>query len=117
MLIVLPWAPPSSSSTRPASVGPWSGPAGRPVDQTVVLEIGDLVAVDAGEICSTPSRIVTERAIGIVSDEDQAPAMQVAPSSDDLASRLHGGLRVGLVVFVDDLTVWSTPASLIAALI
>ena len=62
-------------------------------------------AVDAGESCSTPSRIVTESR-----DRDRAGRRRV-PSRDagrvvrvhDLASRLHGGLRVGLVVLVDDL--------------
>ena len=37
--------------------------------------------VDAGEISTTSSGIATDSAIGIVSADAQAPAMQLAPSA------------------------------------
>ena len=71
-----------------ASVGPWNLSGGavrltRPSSSRSVISS----LVDAGEISRTPSRIVTERAVGIVSAEAQAPAMHEAPSVDHLAGR------------------------------
>ncbi len=48
--------------------------------------------VDEGEIWRTPSRIVTERAVGIVSAEAHAPAMHEAPSSTMLRATLTAGV-------------------------
>ena len=67
MLTVLPSAPPSVLVDR---VGERRAlervRRGRPVDQAVVVEPGDLVAGRCGRDLSTPSLIETERATGIV---------------------------------------------------
>ena len=106
MLIVLPCAPPRLSSIKAGqgraleAVG-----RGRAVEQAVVLEIGDLVGCrcrrDLQHALADRDR---------VRDRDRAGRRRV-PSRDagrvvrvhDLAGRLDGGLRVGLVVLVDDL--------------
>ena len=49
----------------------------------VALQGLDLL-VEAGEICRTPSRVETERATGIETDEAYAPSMQLAPSPTSL---------------------------------
>ena len=106
MLIVLPCAPPRLSSTRPARVGPWnrSGGAVR-LSRPSSSMIGDLV----GRGCRRElQHALADRDRS--RDRDRAGRRRV-PSRDagrvvgvhDLASRLHGGLRIGLVVLVDDL--------------
>src|SRR5918992_2125032 len=85
MLTVLPSAPPRSSSTKFASVGPWNESGGdvrltnpsssRPV---ISSEVAD------GEISGISSGTETDSPLGIVSAEPHGPAMQLAPS--DVAS-------------------------------
>ena len=102
-----------------ASVGPWNESGGDgPVDQPVVVEIRDLVAVEAGEICSTPSGIDTDWAVGIVSDEAQAPVMQLA-LSESTSLRAAWTAACGLVSLSSwtTLTVLSTPACWFALVI
>src|SRR4051794_23375913 len=85
MLTVLPSAPPRDLEIASASVGPWNESGGtvrfmRPLSSSGVISS----LVEAGEICSTPSLIETERATGIETDDAQEPAMQLAPSETSL---------------------------------
>src|SRR5436190_23549450 len=85
MLTVRPFAPPRSFSIALASVGPWNESGGavrlmRPLSSRPVISS----LVEEGEISRMPSGIATDLAVGMVSAEAQAPAMQLAPSSDIL---------------------------------
>ena len=68
-----------------ASVGPWkvSGGAVRLTSPSSSRPVISSL-VDAGEICRTPSGIATDSAVGIVSAEAHAPAMQLAPSESTI---------------------------------
>ena len=101
MLTVLPSAPPSSSSRYLASVGPWNESGGA-VRLTKPLSSRPVISseVDAGEISRTSSGIVTDSAVGIVSADAQAPAMQLAPSESTILRRPHRGLLVGAAAVV-----------------
>ena len=84
-MTVLPLAAPRSLEIASVRVGPWKRSGGEvratsPLSSRVEISS----AVEAGEISMTPSGIVTERAVGIVSVEAQAPAMQLAPSATSL---------------------------------
>ena len=99
MLTVLPSAPPRSSAIASASVGPWNESGGavrliRPLSSRPVISS----LVEAGEISSTPSRIETERATGIVTDDAQEPAMQLAPSPTSLRAAETPAWSLGLIV-------------------
>ena len=64
-----------------ASVGPWNESGGavlltRPSSSSPVISS----LVDAGEISTASSGIATDSAVGIVSADAQAPAIQLAPS-------------------------------------
>ena len=86
MLTVLPWAPPRAFSTRYVdSVGPWNESGGA-VRLTSPSSSRPVISslVDAGEISSTPSGIATDSAVGIVSAEAHAPAMQLALSDSTI---------------------------------
>ena len=119
MFTVLPEAPPIESAIVLASVGPWNESGGdvrltSPSSSRSVISS----AVEAGEICSTPSGIDTDWAVGIVSDEAQAPVMQLA-LSESTSLRAAWTAACGLVSLSSwtTLTVLSTPACWFALVI
>jgi hypothetical protein len=69
-----------------AKVGPWraSGGAVRFISPSGSSRPVISSLVEAGEICSTPSRDDTDSKVGIVSADAHAPAMQLASSDSTI---------------------------------